>query len=143
MAPSTARRAGPVSDADSSSSADRASLSKRASASSHDATAAAALLLELLVKLPRALDQLAVLIGPLALHRVDDRGLLPCVRQLDAKHLAAAALRAQAGHEPRRGPRGLRRRREHAHRLLQVVGAEAAQGAPGVDAQRRRAAARG
>ena len=28
-------------------------------------------------------------------------GLLLCVRQLDAKHLAAAALRAQAGHEPR------------------------------------------
>ena len=104
--------------------------------------AAAALVLELLVELPRALDQLAVLIGPLALHRVDDRGLLPCVCQLDAKHLAAAALRAQARHEPRRGPRGLRRRREHAHRLLQVVGAEAAQVAPGVDAERRRAAAR-
>ena len=104
--------------------------------------AAAALELELLVEPPRALHQLAVLVGPLALHGVDDRGLLPGVRQLDAKRLAVAPLRAQARDEPRHGARGLRRRREQAHGLLQVVGAEATQVAPRVDAERRRAPAR-
>ena len=43
--------------------------------------AAAALELQLLVELPGALDDLVVLVGPLALDRVDDRGLLSGVRQ--------------------------------------------------------------
>ena len=105
--------------------------------------AAAALELKLLVELLRAPDHLAVLIGPLALDGIDDRRLLPGVRQADAKHLAVTALGAQPCHEPCHGARGLRRRGQQAHGLLQVVGTEAAQIAPGVDAQRRGAPARG
>jgi hypothetical protein len=74
--------------------------------------APAALKSKLLVELPGALDDLAVLGGPPALHRVDDCGLLPRVDQMDADHLALATLRAQSGHEPGRGARRLRRRRE-------------------------------
>ena len=74
--------------------------------------AAAMLELELLVDQPRALDYLVVPVGALALDRVDDRGLLLGVGQAGAKDLAVAALRAQSGHQPRRGARGLRRRRD-------------------------------
>ena len=104
--------------------------------------AAAALELEFLVELPRALDHLAVLVGPLALDRVDDRGLLLGVRQADAKHLAVAALRAQSGHDLCRGAGRLRRRREQAHGLLQIVSSEAAQIAPRIDAECRGPAGR-
>ena len=76
---------------------------------------------ELLVELPRALDHLAVLVGPLALDRVDDRGLLLGVGQPDTKHLTVPTLSAKSGHEPCRGAGGLRGRREQAHGLLQVV----------------------
>src|SRR5204862_6513655 len=105
--------------------------------------AAAARGAALVVGLLRALAHLAVLVGPLALDLVDDRGLLFGVRQADAKHLAVAALRAQSGHEPRRRARGLRRGREQAHGLLQVVSPQAAQLAPRVDAERRGPAAWG
>src|SRR3712207_9314299 len=65
-----------------------------------------------------ALGQLAVLVAPLALHGLDDGGLLPCLGQLDAEHLAVASLRAQARDEASHGARGLRRRGEHADGLL-------------------------
>ena len=66
--------------------------------------AAAALELELLVELPRALDHLVVLVGPLALHRVDDRGLLLGVRQ-------AGCEASRRGRPPRAvGPRAAPRR---------------------------------
>src|ERR1700753_110715 len=94
---------------------------------------AAALLLKLLTKLSRALDQLVVFVGPLALDRVNDGGLLFAVGQMDPQHLAVAALSAQPFHHPRRCACGLRRRREQAHGLLQVVGPEAAQMAPRID----------
>ena len=63
---------------------------------------AAALELKFLVELPRTLDDLAVLVGALALDRVEHRCLLLGVSEVDAKHLAVTALRAQAGHERRR-----------------------------------------
>ncbi len=98
---------------------------------------------KLLVELPRALDHLAVLVGPLALDRVDDRGLLLGVGQADTKHLTVPTLSAQSGHEPCRGAGGLRGRREQAHGLLQVVTPQAAEIAPRVDAECRGAAGRG
>jgi len=54
--------------------------------------ATAALELELLAELARALDHLVVLVGPLPLDRVDHHCLLLRVRQADAKQLAVAAL---------------------------------------------------
>lgn len=56
-------------------------------------------------------------VGALALDRVDDRGLLLGVGQAGAKDLAVAALRAQSGHQPRRGERGLRRCRDLVERI--------------------------